>query len=793
MVQSCCSLLAILILLGTGSVEAKKRKVNQAKSSNDFAGVKEKLGLFIWRIEDFTPVPWDSNKYGSFYTGDSYLVLNTKKVDQKLIRDLHFWLGNQTSQDEAGSAAILTVMLDHVLGGGAVQHREVQFRETELFKSYFKQGIKYMSGGVKSGFNFIKDINLQKRLFRVKGKRNVQASQVPLDISSLNRFDSFILDCGKGKGVMVFRPAGTNGFEKIKATAVANDIKNEDHAGKGRVEIFDEAENDDMTRFFEELGSGSMSKVSNVEINDKSNDYKPKLFQISGSQYSIMKGPLNQNQFSSNSTYLLVSGPTGMYLWMGRFTTKSLRKSSQDVASKYKSENKLIKTTPVQQVLEGLETATFKQFFPIWKELIDTKGWKSVLKKSVSKLTFSGPDNINAIADWNVRDLHQKKQNQLDKTAGSPLGFLPDDGKGVKIVWRVENFDLVEISDFSSFPTKKLTNSAEKPKKSIPLRVVKSRNMQSFPQAFFYTGDSYVILYKYGAGESIVYFWQGDKSSTDERGASALHAFRIDNEMGMGKSKQVRVEQGREPTHFLRMFGGTLVTLQGGKASGFRNRQDKDNFDEDGTMLLKVMQVGSAGKEFRVEQVAETASSLDSDDSFLLISPRNTWSWRGKLSTGKEANEAERVGKLISTHNLSVLTEGRESQTFWSALGGKKPYAASSITKKQLNARLYTIITLASGSIKATEIFNFKQADLNDRKVMMLDMESVLYLWIGSRAKRNDQVRAEALAQLYLDTDPSQRNSKNTKIIKCKRDAEPQAFKTQFPRWQEGIWGHNFG
>ena len=41
--------------------------------------------------------------------------------------DIHFWIGNETSIDEAGSAAILTVMLDHLLGGGAKQHRKDVF------------------------------------------------------------------------------------------------------------------------------------------------------------------------------------------------------------------------------------------------------------------------------------------------------------------------------------------------------------------------------------------------------------------------------------------------------------------------------------------------------------------------------------------------------------------------------------------------------------------------------------------------------------------------------------------
>jgi gelsolin len=57
---------------------------------------------------------------------------------------------------------------------------------------------------------------------------------------------------------------------------------------------------------------------------------------------------------------------------------------------------------------------------------------------------------------------------------------------------------------------------------------------------------------------------QGGESSQDERAVAAMNAVRLDNELG-GKAVQVRVIQGREPRHFIKMFGGRMVVFSGGK------------------------------------------------------------------------------------------------------------------------------------------------------------------------------------------------------------------------------------
>lgn len=92
---------------------------------------------------------------GKFFTGDSYILLSTTKSKSGALSwNIHFWLGNETTHDEAGTAAYKSVELDDALGGAAVQFREVQGNESTQFLSYFKAtgGVSYEPGGAQSGF-----------------------------------------------------------------------------------------------------------------------------------------------------------------------------------------------------------------------------------------------------------------------------------------------------------------------------------------------------------------------------------------------------------------------------------------------------------------------------------------------------------------------------------------------------------------------------------------------------------------------------------------------------------------
>ena len=120
------------------------------------------------------------------------------------------------------------------------------------------------------------------------------------------------------------------------------------------------------------------------------------------------------------------------------------------------------------------------------------------------------------------------------------------------------------------------------------------------------------------------------ESSQDERGVSALKAVEVDDQLG-GRAVQVRVVQNKEPDHFLLVFQGKMVVHSGGKASAFRNRADTDSYDVDGTRLFHVR--GTNDFDTRAVQVEEKASSLNSNDCFVLETPDCTYIWYGKVSS----------------------------------------------------------------------------------------------------------------------------------------------------------------
>ncbi|KAK3866018.1 hypothetical protein Pcinc_028417, partial [Petrolisthes cinctipes] len=569
-------------------------------------------------------------KYGQFHQGDSYIVLYTNDVNGNKSWDLHFWLGSETSQDEAGAVAIKSVELDDQLGGVPVQHREVEGYESSLFLSRFKGGVRYLKGGVSSGFHHVDpDAPYPARLFHVKGRRNVRVKQVEVGLGSLNKGDCFILDCGSQ--VYVYMGSASRRMERLKAITAGNAIRDDDHAGKAKVIIIDEtASGGEIDEFFNGLGGGSQDDVAEADSSaddvafERTQDKVVVLHHVfeddSGHMQTkkIAQKPLLQSMLdsgeSSQDCFLLDTG-VGVYVWIGSGSSKNEKIKSMEMATKYMEEQGYPKWTRVERVVEKAEPSVFKSYFKTWKEPAHQVG----LGRVFSTRQMSSVSAVES--DFDVSSLHAEKRRLLQKNAGPAFGFMPDDGSGSIEIFRVENFELEPVAETT--------------------------------HGFFFGGDSYVMKYTYdvnGNQRYILYFWQGVESSQDERASSAIHTVRLDNELH-GKAVQVRVVQGFEPAHFLRIFKGHMVVFLGGKASGFKNIHDHDTYDVDGTRLFRVR--GTCDFDTRAIQVPEVAGSLNSDDVFVLETPSQTYLWIGKGASDEEKSMGEKVKELVSPgHDL---------------------------------------------------------------------------------------------------------------------------------------------
>lgn len=51
----------------------------------------------------------------------------------------------------------------------------------------------------------------------------------------------------------------------------------------------------------------------------------------------------------------------------------------------------------------------------------------------------------SAVAKWDIGELHAENRRRLARAAGAAVGFMPDDSRGEKEVYRVEDMELVGV------------------------------------------------------------------------------------------------------------------------------------------------------------------------------------------------------------------------------------------------------------------------------------------------------------------------------------------------------------
>ena len=231
----------------------------------------------IWRIENFELEPVPKNMYGHFYGGDSYIVFYTYVVNGIEHYIIYFWLGQDSSQDEQGAAALHTVALDDKYGGAPVQVRVTQFKEPEHFLRVFKGKMVIHSGGKASGFkNRFEGDSYDvdgTRLYQIKGTTsfNTRAVAVEEKAASLNSNDCFVLETPGD--TYVWYGKGCSGDEREMANHVASEVT----PGRTPVKV---QEGNEPEAFWEGLG-GKGEYSSDKKYEEVIPTQPPRLFQCS--------------------------------------------------------------------------------------------------------------------------------------------------------------------------------------------------------------------------------------------------------------------------------------------------------------------------------------------------------------------------------------------------------------------------------------------------------------------------------------------------------------------------------
>ncbi|CAN1329776.1 VLN4 [Linum perenne] len=709
-----------------------------------FQGAGQKAGLEIWRIENFNPVAIPSASYGKFFSGDSYIVLKSIASKSGSMRhDIHYWLGRDTSQDEAGVAAIKTVELDAALGGRAVQYREVQGHETEKFLSYFKPCIIPQEGGVASGFKHVEAEEHQTRLFVCKGKHVVRVKEIPFARSSLNHDDIFILDTTS----KIFQFNGSNSSiqERAKALEVVQYLKDTYHDGKCEVasiedgRLMADVETGEFWGFFGGFAPLPRKTAGDEDDSPASDDTK---------LYCIEKGqaePVEADTFTrelldTNKCYVLDCGAE-VYVWMGKTTSLDERKNAS------KSAEEIIHSadrpkSQIIRVMEGFETVMFRSKFDSWPQTANVDVAEDGRGKVAALLKRQGL-NVKGLVKADPA-MEEEPQPHIDVT-------------GNLQVWRVngEEKDPLPASD----------------------------------QFKFYSGECYVFQYAYPGEEMEEYLigtWFGKQSVEEERASAVSQASKMVESLKF-LTAQVFTFCLYSQFKFLllrRMF----ITYQGGLSAGYKKFIEEkeltdETYSEDGIALFRIQ--GTGPENMQAIQVEPVASSLNSSYCYILHNGSTVFTWSGNLTTTEDQEVVERLLDLIKPNLQSrPQKEGSESDPFWELLGGKTEHATQKIAKEpERDPHLFSCTFSKGTEPTATEIYNFSQDDLMTEDIFILDCHSEVYVWVGQQVDTKSKTEALTIGEQFIENDfLLEKLSRETPIYIVMEGSEP-AFFTRFFTW----------
>ena len=650
-----------------------KPKIDQTKINSILESSGQKEGIEIWRIENLSLAPIDKKDYGKFFTGDSYIILNT--IVPKNCMNLHFWIGSESTLDEYGSAALLTTYIDQYHNDVPNQYRELEGQESKEFNAMFNKtnspygGVKYLSGGVDSAFqkgHTNKDD--QNRLLRVKGTiDNVRAKEVPFKWENVTTDDCYIFEIGSD--IYRWKGAKASRIEFIETERLARHILYIEQCGRGNIEILYEGEFEWPYAIIEAFGCKlppATFKESGVDDRNTATKFEKgasiQLYQVSYDSgkmdvtlesSDMLADKFKLSSLNDTNCYIIdqVKDSGIIHIWKGDNSELSEKQQAMNSAIQFITNNGYDLRTPIQVCNQGRESVQFRQCF--------LHGGNEVpLKFAVADKQNSPKRLEEERRKKKIREENMKIHFKLDD---EPSGSSPINSSLVNRFDLLLKQGLVQEADRELFEQEAASNLPSLHEvfencgktKGTELWRVENRSLNPIPETSkqygkFFIGDTYIALNTIEVNKEYnLHFWIGGASTMDEYGSAALIAIEMDQCL-RDLPVQYREVQGKESELWRNLFPNAQY-IKGGIASS----AERVIINEDSKNRLLRIKRGKT--EVSYQEMPFCWDSIFSDDTYIFEIGSDIYRWKGPKSSRLEFFKSIQIANDI----LNVDQNGR--------------------------------------------------------------------------------------------------------------------------------------
>ena len=435
-----------------------------------------------------------------------------------------------------------------------------------------------------------------------------------------------------------------------------------------------------------------------------------------------------------NSTFIIDGESLGIWIWIGRNVSKADKAEGMRHARGYMIKRTHPSNYPACRIIDGHEPIDFISLFPQWIEN-----------------DFGNATTRHVLEKFDALTLIQRPQLAAQMQ-------LIDDGSGDLKVYRIDSDDITDV-----------------PKR--------------YGQVF-HSDNCYIVHYQTLAPstgtsvKNVIYLWIGRLAKQRDKTTGEMFLTEMFDHFNTNVA-QVRIYEGMEPPHFLQLFKGKLIILDGPDL-GEIIRKFPSSF------ILKV--VGNSSYTAKAIQVTSKTSHSPTDCYIIKAILGTVWVWCGHSSTGDTREIAKSIAGMIGEPNL--IMEGAEHEEFHESVGEKcvkQLKTMSHLSEITLSSawersrvNLY-LASLVQGQIQLEQIFAFNQLDLTPENIYLLDAGSIIYVWLGNLADAVQKQAAWVIALHLISIHPIPRNL-TVPVAVIKQGYEPITFSGFFDKWDPKLF-----